>query len=342
MNARAPAIAAAENQMTTRATRAMLHLTNGTAVIPLMREAGVSGRVVPWNDVLHEGPVPIGLNPAAMRDRRADFLASCGWGAAEAIARDLAARDAALADLTDVDEVTLWLEHDLYDQLQLLQILDRLPLDGTPRVTAVPDDDYLGALPAARFRVLYEARRDVTSAERLAARDAWTAFRSSDPRAIVDVLPRVDLLPHLGPALVRHLQQFPSMANGLSRTEQQALEVVGQGVTRLRDVYTASHHAREPAVFMGDAAFAAHVEHLARGSRPLLHMTQGPSTAAGSSLRLTIDDEVALTDDGRRVLAGQLDRVRDCGINRWLGGVELSGTGPVWRWDLEREKLRLA
>jgi hypothetical protein len=342
MNARTPAIPAAENQMTTRATRAMLHLTNGTAVVPLMREAGVNGRVVPWNDVLHEGPVPIGLNPAAMRDRRADFLASCGWGSAEAIARDLAARDAALADLTDVDEVTLWLEHDLYDQLQLLQILDRLPLDGTPRVTAVPDDEYLGALPAARFRGLYEARRDVTSAERLAARDAWTAFRSPDPRAIVEVLPRVDVLRHLGPALVRHLQQFPSMANGLSRTEQQALEVVGQGVTRLRDVYIASHHNREPALFMGDAAFAAHLEHLVRGSRPLLHMTQGPSTAAGSSRRLTIDDEVALTDDGHRVLEGQLDRVRAGGINRWLGGVELSGTGPMWRWDQEREKLRLA
>ena len=342
MNARTPAIPAAETQMTTRATRAMLHLTNGTAVIPLMREAGVGGRVVPWNDVLHEGPVPIGLNPAAMRDRRADFLASCGWGSAEAIARDLAARDAALADLTDVDEVTLWLEHDLYDQLQLLQILDRLPLDGTPRVSAVPDDEYLGMLPAARLRDLYAARRDVTSAERLAARDAWTAFRSPDPRAIVDVLPRVDLLRHLGPALERHLQQFPSMANGLSRTEQQALEVVGQGVTQLRDVYTASHHNREPAVFMGDTAFAAHLEHLARGSRPLLHMTQGPSKAAGSSRRLTIDDQVALTDDGRRVLEGELDRVRACGINRWLGGVELSGTGPVWRWDQEREKLRLA
>lgn len=320
----------------------MLHLTNGTAVIPLMRAAGVSGRVVPWNDVLHDGPVPAGLNPAAMRDRRAEFLAACGWGSAESIARDLAARDAALADLTDVDEVTLWLEYDLYDQLQLLQILDRLPLDGTPRVTAVADDEYLGMLPSARFQDLYETRRDVTSAERLAARDAWTAFRSPDPRAIAEVLPRVEILRHLGPALVRHLQQFPSMANGLSRTEQQALEVVGQGVTRLRDVYIAAHHHREPAIFMGDAAFAAHLEHLVRGSRPLLHITQGPSTAAGSSRHLAIDDDVVLTDDGRRVLEGRLDRVQACGVNRWLGGVELSGNGPVWRWDPEREKLRFA
>ncbi len=74
----------------------MLHLTNGTAIIPLMRQAGIEGPMVPWDDVLHEGPVPAGLNPAALRQQRAEFLASCGWGSAEAIGRELADRDAAL------------------------------------------------------------------------------------------------------------------------------------------------------------------------------------------------------------------------------------------------------
>ena len=132
------------------------------------------------------------------------------------------------------------------------------------------------------------------------------------------------------------------MTNGLSRTEQQALEVISKGTTRMRDIYVASHHHRESAIFMGDAAFAAHLEHLVRGSRPLLNVVQGPSPLKGSASRLTIDDEVALTEDGRRVLDGQLDRVQACGINRWLGGVELVGTGPLWRWDQDRGKLRLA
>lgn len=316
------------------ALTAILHLTNGTSVIPLMREAGISGPIVPWNDVLHEGPVPSGLNPAALRERRAQFLASCGWGAYDEIERGLQERDAALEDGPPFDDVVLWFEHDLYDQLQLLQILDRLPLDGAPRVTAVPDEEYLGTLPAARFQGLFAARRDVTSSERLTARDAWTAFRSSDPRAIVDVLPRVSDLRHLGPALLRHLQQFPSMTNGLSRTEQQALEAVSTGVTRLRDVYRSSHHERERAIFMGDAAFLAHIDALVHTSRPLLDRG---FRAPG----LSLDDKVVLTDDGRRVLSGDLDRVRACGINRWLGGVELAGNGPVWRWDGERQTMRL-
>jgi hypothetical protein len=318
------------------AVNPILHLTNGSSVISPMRAAGVVGPIVPWDDVLHEGPVPEGLNLAAMRERRAEFLASCGWGAFADIKRKLEERDAVLGEgRPQFDEIVLWFEHDLYDQLLVLQILDRVPLDDAPRLTAVPDDDYLGTLPPARFQGLFAARRDVTSAQRLAARDAWTAFRSSDPRTLVDVLARVGDLRHLGPALGRHLQQFPSMRNGLSRTEQQALEVIGSGVSRLRDVYVRSHHEREEAIFMGDAGFLTHLESLVCTPRPLLRTSRAVQ-------HLSLDDDVALTDDGRRVLDGDLDRVRTCGIDRWLGGVELSGNGPVWRWDGERQTVRWA
>jgi hypothetical protein len=324
----------------------ILHVTNGTAVVPLIREAGIDGAIVPWNDVLHEGPVPAGLNPVAMRERRAAFLATCGWGSAEAIGRELADRDGALETLNRIDEVVLWFEHDLYDQLQLLQVVDRLPLDGSPRLTAVADDDYLGHLPVAKFHDLFAQRREVTSAERLAARDAWDAFCSPDPRKVVEVLPRVTVLRHMPGALRRHLEQFPSMANGLSRTEQQALEVVGSGVTHLGKVYAFSHHDRERAIFMGDAGFLAHISALVVGGDPLLRTTSSRRATDGSRPRslppLTLEDEVQLTETGRRVLAGELDRVRRCGIERWLGGVYLSGNGPVWRWDARRETIRLA
>jgi hypothetical protein len=368
-----------------------LHLTNGSAIIPFMREAGIIGRIVPWDDVLHEGPVRGGLNVAAMRDARADFLASCGWGSRDEIARSLAVRDAAIEAATvktasfagavpdqdpratRVDEIVLWFEHDLYDQLQILQILDRLPLDGGPLVTAVPGDDYLAGLtpaleaaaagpaiesagarqtgatdpgftPARRFSELFALRREVTTSQRISARDAWEAFRSDDPRAIVDVLERVTDHPHLPAALRRHLQQFPSVRNGLSRTEQQALEAVVRGVSRVRDVFVQANHRSEEAVFMGDAPFLCHLGGLLQGPRPLLRAsTTSPDKAnAAPSSTLRLDDQLALTDDGRRVLAGDADRVTLCGIDRWLGGVHLRGRGAVWRYDHGRHTVRLA
>ena len=341
----------------------LLHLTNGSAVIPKMREAGIDGPIVPWNDVLHEGPVPAGLNVAALRDVRAAFIAAgdgsydevvrsfaqrdaaldAAWGGAEAHARDADERSGAEAHALHVDEIVLWFEHDLYDQLQIIQILDRLPVDRTPLVTAVPGDDYLSPQPAARFAGLFPARREVTSAQRVAAHDAWEAFRSNDPRAIVAALPRITALPHLAPALVRHLQQFPAIENGLSRTEQQTLEAIARGVTLVPDVYVAANHDREEAVFMSDAAFLFHTHGLMKTDRPLIARAEARARATRAEApHLTFDDELFLTDDGKRVLDGQVDRVALCGIDRWLGGVHLTGHGPVWRYDAARNTVRLA
>ena len=306
-----------------------------------MREAGIAGAIVPWNDVLHEGPVPAGLGTVALRERRADFLSSCGWESRDIVLRELAARDHALeeasgaakAGAVPADEIVMWFEHDLYDQLQVLQILERLRPDATPRLTAVPNDEYLGVLPAARYQGLFAARREVSSGQRIAARDAWDAFRAGDPRGLIDVIPRVTVMRHLGPALKRHLQQFPSLDNGLSRTEQQTLEVVAAGPSLVRDVYRKANHEREEAVFMGDSAFLYHITSLFKAPRPLLRRAgAGP---------LSLDEVIEITDDGRGVLDGQLDRVAICGIDRWLGGVYLSGRGPVWRWDTTRGTIRI-
>jgi hypothetical protein len=312
-----------------------LHLTNGTSIIPLIRDAGVVGRIVAWNDVLHEGPVPAGLTATALREIRAGFIAA-GEGTYADVARSFAERDAALEDLEGIDEIVLWLEHDLYDQLQLVQILDRLA-HKRPIVTAVPDDDYLGTQPVSRFAGLFAARREITSAQRIAAGDAWTAFRSHDPRHIVQVLDRVTVLPHLAPALRRHLQQFPSVENGLSRTEQQTFEALARGLARVKDVYIAANHEREEAVFMGDLAFLFHIQGLLSAPRPLIRHVSAASEETHSKLRL--DDEVTLTDEGRQVLAGKVDRIALCGIDRWLGGVHLTGHHVPWRWNEQAQRL---
>jgi hypothetical protein len=124
------------------------------------------------------------------------------------------------------------------------------------------------------------------------------------------------------------------MENGLSRTEQQALEALAGGARLMRDVYVRSHHEREDAIFMGDAVFLEHLAALRDDPVPLIR-TQGYAA------HLRLDDEVELTGEGRQVLDGRADRVRLCGIDRWLGGVQLSGHGPVWRWESARQTVRM-
>ncbi len=44
----------------------MLHITNGDATLPELRRTGLTGDLLPWRDVLHEGPVPL-LDPGELR-----------------------------------------------------------------------------------------------------------------------------------------------------------------------------------------------------------------------------------------------------------------------------------
>src|SRR4051812_31268852 len=107
-----------------------------------MRQARVAGDIVPWRDVLHEGPVPP-LSPAELRPVRAEYLSRLGPPTAADIEADLRARDERLgAALESGEPVVLWFEHDLYDQLQLIQILAGLP-DGPSAVELI----CIGAFP---------------------------------------------------------------------------------------------------------------------------------------------------------------------------------------------------
>ena len=101
----------------------MLHVTNGDSTVLGLREAGIEGDVLAWRDILHEGPVPADLSEDGLDEVRARFLAGLGAGSYEEVRASFAEREVALAAALEGDEIVLWFEHDLYDQLQLIQIL---------------------------------------------------------------------------------------------------------------------------------------------------------------------------------------------------------------------------
>ena len=313
-------------------------MTNGGIAAERIRQAAVEGEIVPWQDVLHDGPVPHGLDDDALREARARFIAGEQWGALEEVRAELAARDAALEGT--VGPVVLWFEHDLYDQLQLLQVLDRLRerRGAGLEVEAVDAPTYLGLLGADVFRKLFDLRDDVPAEVFALASRAWAAFRSPDPTAIEDLLSGdTDALPHLDAALRRHLEEFPSVGSGLSRSERQSLAAIAGGARTVREAYHSAHHAREDAVFLGDVAFLSLLRRLAEAREPLVRRPDGGALRPeGPGL---FDAELELTDAGEAALAGTLDHVATNGLDRWLGGVHLEGRAVGWRWDPEAGRL---
>jgi hypothetical protein len=316
--------------------------TNGDSAVPLIKQAGIQGKVVPWRDILHEGPVPAGLSLDELRPVRAAFLAHPGWNPYDRVLMELTERDEALARAFDGDEVILWFEHDLYDQLQLLQILDwcATRARGASNFNLVCNTEYLGSSTPERLAERYLEKSPVTPAQIDFAVAAWSAFRSADPVALVRFLLRGSMaLPWVIPALRRHLQQFPSTINGLSRSQQQGLEVIASGTTLLRQVYPAAHHQREEVIWLGDSTFASHLEELVACPVPLLTRHDGSPlhsvTLDGNAFWL---QQVKLTDAGRAVVAGSADHIDLNGIDKWLGGAQLT-SHRYWRWDEDAERL---
>jgi hypothetical protein len=186
-------------------------------------------------------------------------------------------------------------------------------------------------MPSGRRRLRWLKACDKSrQAEFALASAAWNAFTSPTPTDIELLIARdTTALPFLAPALRRHLEQFPSVENGLSRTERQALSVLrDQGPLPAPQLFFAVQKMENP-LFMGDLSFFAILKELASSQFPLLRMESN----AGA---------VTLTEVGSRVLDLQDDHVKLNGIERWLGGVHLTGANAVWRWDTARKCMLLA
>lgn len=334
----------------------MLHVTNGDSAAQGIGASGLGGDVLPWRDVLHEGPVPAAEDAAALRETRARFIAAAGWGSYPAVLADMAARDAVLARHIaqggDDDQIVLWFEHDLYDQLQLIQVLDRLAdhPDAAARTTLIAIGEHpevtpfygLGQLRPDQLAALFPARQPLSAAQLALGRAAWDAFRSPDPSAIERLLAgETAPLPFLRGALVRHLEELPSVEDGLGRTERQIVEMLAAGVDTPKALFTASYQ-REDQPFLGDTTFFARLAALAEaphpalaqaGGQPLARMPQGAPDPAFTGQRLVP------TETGRELLAGRADWVRLNGLDRWYGGAHLTGPAPAWRWSRAAGRL---
>jgi len=329
----------------------MLHITNGDMTVGVLRAAELPGAYVAWRDVLHEGPVPAGLDLPRLARVRAEFIASCGWGKLEEVSRQFAARDAALEASVNEDEVVLWFESDLYDQLQLCQVLawyhDQSRKPGRLSLINVdkgPDGSFLGLgqLKPDGVRTVLESRKPVRADQLALCARAWEAFRAPDPVALDALRAKgTPALPVLAAALERLLEELPSATNGLSRTEHAALAAVADGARAPAEIFVAVH-TREDRPFMGDWPFWRVLGRLASGIKPMLELASGarprfpPEVPAAASFGA---QRFRLTPSGREVLAGKLDAIDTNGIDRWMGGTHMSHGSRIWRWNGAERKL---
>jgi hypothetical protein len=331
----------ARGEQAPAATRSLLHVTNGDSVGQSLRDSELDGEVLSWQDVLHEGPVP-GTAADELRTIRARYIADRWALPYEEVLRGLVERDRTLAQ-GRAGEYILWFEADLYDQLQLVQVLAslrRLHVDPA-RIYLISIGEYpeiahfggLGELTPAQLVDLF-GRRERLDEETLAlATAAWDTFRSIDPASLSDVTRWTSRrLRFLGEAFARLAQEYPWRSDGLSLTQRRILAAVAGEPLDLRDIFRRLWR-KESRPYLGDWSCFSTIRDLALAPHPLLRYEgRGPDDPPEVG-------RVALTRTGRRVLEEGLDHVTLNGPDRWIGGVHLHPGGPDWRYDERLETL---
>ena len=117
--------------MSTGVTTRFLHVANGTSVTMTLAAAGVPGQRSIWADPLHEGPVPADLDDDELLELRQRVLAGPAGSSPDGSrshpssdpANDMRRWRDVIAQDDSYDELVLWFEHDLFDQLNLVQLL---------------------------------------------------------------------------------------------------------------------------------------------------------------------------------------------------------------------------
>jgi len=329
-----------------------VHVTNGDATVGKLQDGGFREEIIPWRDVLHDGPVPGGVSAAELRQARARFIADAGWAAYDEVTTGFAARDDAVERAATCDEIVLWFEHDVYDQLQLVQVLDRLAGLGvaSDRLTLVCIDRFqgvprfvgLGQLSGEQLRSLFPARRRVSDVQISCVREVWNAFTSADPLSLGSIAARDTLpLPFLRDALIRLLEEYPACSNGLGRTARATLAVLATMECDPIELFQAVQD-REDAPFLGDSSLWWHLSRMISVERPLVRVVGAESFTsleAMGSVESFREQRLRLTDDGWAVLDSAVDAIALNGIDRWIGGVQLHGGEVPWRWDDDQLRL---
>ncbi len=326
-----------------------LIITNGDVAADRLLESGVGeGAVIlPWRDVLHEGPVPAGLSLEELSAVRGEYIATEMGHDVLTVLHQFRERDGALRSHEDFDRIELWFEHDLYDQLQLIQVLDFFAIeDRTDGLFLMQADQHLGRLDPEDFEEVAGLGVPVHADMLEEASAAWGAFTSEIPVGLpAFAAETAGDLAYLAGAMERFLQEFPAPNSGLGLTEQRILSALASAGEEGLPVGVVFRETQtlEEAEFMSDASFFLRLDALQFVAMPLVEglpfqsvrCAEGADTADYREYASSI---ITLTEAGDGALQGEFDHALSNGLDRWFGGTHMTPDN-LWRWDRDEERL---
>jgi len=355
-----------------------LHITNGDCAGDMLQEAdGIDGEVLCWRDLLHNGPVL--SEPELNREARISFLTDLLVNSdldiddpKALITKDFTERDQVLSRVAGFDEIVLWFEHDLYDQLQLLDVCQHLysNVDQLPKLSIICIDDHpavpffhgLGNLTPDMLVGLYPERQPLTVEQLSVATDIWTAFTAGYPDGLAEFAAKpVEGWPYIQKALRRFCCEYPALETGLTLTQTYLLLTLLKAPDELPalEVHLAllEQHGRLPEgvtaqsryyeILAGPATFKRIFHHLQQleldpfmGDLSVEHELDRliKADVPYVSVSESEPEVYSLTKAGAEALQGMRHWQQGNDYALWRGGVEITNDN-LWLWDQQHKQF---
>ncbi len=338
-------------------TEKCLHIRCGNDIRPALEDASIKGGVLEVINPFTMGPVlPDRLEPHSLKMRTEYLEAILGPYVSDEMregTRDnLIKEEETLLKLgNEYEEVTLWFEHDAYDQLCLAYILHhmarkspRLPfklklvqVDRFPGIKRFVGIGQIGQPEG--FALLFEQRIDITPPMISFGATIWEAFTDKDPTALWDLISEQGApLPLMQKAFWRILAELPSPQNGLGLTERLALDIIAkEGTLLARRAFLFSLADRDPQPYHGDIMFYATLKSLWKADKPALEVIDHLDVSGEHGKEV-----LSLTPYGEQLLHGNANWLQDNETRKWVGGIEINSRfSRNWHYvnDTEGPKL---
>ena len=334
-----------------------LHITNDINLAHNLEKLEISGDTLPWQDALYEGPAIAIDDIDIFSKKRACYFADRGYGDYKEIESGYLERNARLKNFKKYTQIILWLDHDLFGQLQFLQLVNWLAKEttGDIEVSIVNCGLFkkgrqikrLNELTDQQLLMLFQRATELTLSQAETCERGWKAFTASTPHELLKFFPRdMSTTPFLKNAIVRLVQQFPSKLNGLSRTEYLILDALAKQKHTEIEIFDYVQQ-KEAVPFMSYSIFNQYLEILKAAPMPLVNKKVFSQEVVIEAM----DDEenfeeviiensykLELSSLARQVLNNWVDWVQLNGIDRWVGGVHLND-GVIWRYDKNARSL---
>ena len=308
--------------------------------------AGFCGDFLAFADPYCQGPVMDTRSLSEFIDSRVEFITNAyKLPSKNRLRETMEVEYSSLDKARDYQRVNIWLEHDSYDQLILAKLLDyfsepahrskQIQLITVERFPGIKTFNSIGQLPPDAFRVLWRQFKDITEEQFAIGQQTWSALKSTSPATLLDITQSgTPALPTMSKAVARHLQELPSLTNGLSLVEELTLRIlVDKGsinAARLFGWYT-NHY--EPLTFLGDTQYWDNIHRLAAGKTPAITITKNGDRPK--------EWQVELTDVGLALLKKSIDWLDITQAKRWIGGIEINPANNL-HWRVDRRPYQLS